>query len=52
MAGKNDIQQQSRFAECGELVLQKLFLDFVRVADKRILNSTRDAESFHRQFLR
>ncbi|CAG5096928.1 Oidioi.mRNA.OKI2018_I69.XSR.g14850.t1.cds [Oikopleura dioica] len=55
MAGKNDIQQQSRFAECGELVLQKLFLDFVRVADKRIVNSSissQDAESLHRQFLR
>jgi hypothetical protein len=28
--------KQNQNAECGELVLQKLFLEFVRSADRRI----------------
>ena len=40
--------------ECGELVLQNLFLDFVRSADRRIESSlTSDYENeLHRQFQR
>ena len=40
--------------ECGELVLQKLFLDFVHSADRRIESSIQSEyeNDFHRQFQR
>lgn len=47
MSGKSEMQQQNQNAECGELVLQKLFLEFVRSAERRINASltTDDSDS-------
>ena len=47
---KIEMQQQNQNAECGELVCSKLFLEFVRFAERRIAQS--EGDSLHRQLHR